>query len=517
MSKQIWDVGSSNFGYNTLGGFFDFQTNNVFYLMAPEYYQAFYSIYLNRCISVFDGWVQGFHKLNIGYVPQRLLQSISTGLTNMLFADGIDFSGDKNDYNFAVKWAKQSDLLNNIKKGYKHAVAGGTSILKINRKNKELYVTPHRIDNFFIDIDGSGEIVSGKIFFDAIHNTNPAGTDVHYGLCEERYFNEENIPCIKTSIYAISGNLQTEKSSRQFSSADIDKKSLRNVSWDSLPKEVKKYVKENYPDILIGLEQYLPFKNTLGLYKLMFTEDIPQLPMLPFGQPIGDILFTESFQYDQLKYFEKNEVDIARARVLIPEEMWNKDDPNYEEDAMSDRYFQKLPAMTSGGDSDKPIPQQFNYRSEDIAKGYESILKNASLKIQVSSSSVASFLSEGTSAKTATEIINERTKSDTWIKSTISLNINSLNKMMKTIMYFYNKGEVEIILKSEDQSPFLDRLEVNSMVFQSGNMSPTRFVKDTYRNLSQTEIDAEIKHLEETKMQKDAFMQTNVRNNEKNV
>ena len=28
-----------------------------------------------------------------------------------------------------------------------------------------------------------------------------------------------------------------------------------------------------------------------------------------------------------MKYFEKNEVDLARARALLPETMWNKDDP----------------------------------------------------------------------------------------------------------------------------------------------------------------------------------------------
>ena len=59
------------------------------------------------------------------------------------------------------------------------------------------------------------------------------------------------------------------------------------------------------------------------------------------GNPlIGDILFTENFQYDQMKYFEKNEVDLARARALVPEEMWNKDDPDYDS-ALSERFYQK--------------------------------------------------------------------------------------------------------------------------------------------------------------------------------
>jgi hypothetical protein len=78
--------------------------------------------------------------------------------------------------------------------------------------------------------------------------------------------------------------------------------------------------------MIIGKEEYLPFKDSLGLMKWCFTSDLPQVAGSPFGQPIGDILQTESLQYDQMKYFERNDVDIARARVLVPQDYINKDD-----------------------------------------------------------------------------------------------------------------------------------------------------------------------------------------------
>ena len=67
------------------------------------------------------------------------------------------------------------------------------------------------------------------------------------------------------------------------------------------------------------------------------------------------------------------------------------------------------------------------------------------------------------------------------------------------LCFFYNRNPIEIVFKAEDQSPFLDVLKTNSDVFGAGNMSAKRFVKDTYRHLSQEEQDEEIKTLEETK------------------
>lgn len=496
MSQQVFDIDTVGFEAETLGNYFDFYVNNTFYLLAPEYYYAFYSIYLNRCLSCFDGWVNGFHNKKSGLVPQRMLQSIATGLNNMMFAHGIDFSGGNAEYNFATQWAKKSKFYKALKKGHKFAIAGGTSLLKLNRENKDLYVTAHRIDTFFADIDATGKVVSVKVYFDAVHNTNPNNQGKeHYGICEERYFNEDGKPCVKASVYKSNGNLQT-------SVQDRPRYDVQHIEWKKLPLNVKNYIKEHYPSIMLDEEQYLPFPNSLGCYLMRFTDDIPQIPNTPFGQPIGDILFTENFQYDQMKYFEKNEVDLARARALVPEEFWNKDDPDYDSRALNERFYQKVSSVN--GDNDKITPIQFLLRGDDMRTQMENIYKDCAFKLNVSASSIASFLSEGAGAKTATEIISERTKSDTWIKGQINLNAPDINEMLREIMYYYNREPVEIVLKAEDQSPQIERLKTNSDVFGAGNMSPERFVKNTYGNtLSKEEQEKEIKYLEETKAQND--------------
>ena len=182
MSQQVFDI--DTVGYGQLGEFFDFYVNNTFYLLAPDYYYSFYAIYLNRCLACYDGWVNGWHNRQSGLVPQRMLQSIARGLNNMLFAHGIDMSGEASDYQFAVEWAKKSKLYRTLKKAHLFAIAGGTSLLKLNRTNRELYATAHRIDTFFADVDGSGKVVSVRTYFDAVHNTNPSGSKQHSGICE---------------------------------------------------------------------------------------------------------------------------------------------------------------------------------------------------------------------------------------------------------------------------------------------------------------------------------------------
>ena len=490
MSQQVFDIDTVGFNDGSLGGFFDFYVNNTFYLLAPDYYYSFYAIYLNRCLACYDGWVNGWHNKASGLVPQRMLQSVARGLNNMLFAHGIDFSGEKSDYEFATKWAKKSKLYRTLKKAHLFAIAGGTSLLKLNRTNHERYATAHRIDTFFADIDASGKIVSVRTYFDAVHNTNPSGNKQHYGICEERYFNAEGKPCVRAVVYCASGTLQTEVQTRP-------RNLVERVKWENLPKNVKNYIRDHYPSIILDKEQYLPFPHSLGCYLIKFTDDIPQIPNTPFGQPIGDILFTENFQYDQMKYFEKNEVDLARARALIPEEMWNKDDPAYGERALSERFYQRVASMN--GDNDKIEKIQFLLRGNDIRTQKENIYKDCAFKLNISASSVASFLSEGAGARTATEIVSERTKSDTWIDGQVNLNKPEIDDMLAEVMRFYNHEPVGIILKSENQSPFLETVKVLGDQLTVGNITPALYVRKVYKDLSLEQQNEEIRALEEQK------------------
>lgn len=473
-----------------LGNFYDFHINNTFYLLAPSYYNTFYTIYLRKCLQVFDGWDARWHDINSGLVPERLVQCIARGLNNMLFAHGIDFVASDSDYSFITNWAKKSNLYTTCKKGHLYSEAGGTSLLKLNRAVKDLYPTAHRIDTFYPEIASDGRLLSVKIYFDLVQNMNAGGLEPEqYGICEERYYNENGQACVKCSVYRVDGNLQNETLSRPRSVNE------KPVNWENLKSDIKRYITENYPSIVVGKEQLLPFGKSLGCYLVKFTETIPQIPNSLFGQPIGDILRTESYQFDQMKYFEKNEVDLARARALLPEEMWNKDDPDYGNRALSERFYQKVQSM--GSDTDKITPIQFSLRGNDIRTQKENIYRDCSAKLNVSASTIASFLSEGAGARTATEITNEKTKTDTWIGSQIRLISPPIEEMLNDVMNYYNHffSNVSIVFKSEDQVPLLERAKVYSDVFSAGNMSPELYVKTVHKHLTEQQQKKEIEFL----------------------
>ena len=508
MSQLFIDYDTIGANNSELNNLFDFRVSNTFYLLAPVYYFTFYASYVMPALNLYNGTIRGTYNQKVGFNPQRLLPSINRGLGNLLFANGVDFAGDNVDYNFAKSWAKKTKFLKKLKQCYEYVGAGGTALLKINRSNNELFLSAHRIDTFFVDVDADGTIVNVKVFYDAIHNTVKKDNleyDQHYGICETRYFNDEGIPCVKHEIYKSSQTLQTESMSRPNAGVIQSQK----VGWTELPKDIRKYIKDAHPSIIVDKEQYLPFKDYLGCMLWTFTNDIPQIPNSIFGEPLGAILQSESLEYDQIKYFGRNEVDLARARALVPETMWNNDDPNVSrEDSLSDRFYQKV--SSASGDDDKITPIQFNLRAEQIRTQKEGILKDCALKLGLSASTIASFLNEGAGARTATEIISERTKTDTWVKSQISACSDDINQLLSYIMRYYGKNPVEIVFKCEDQAPKLDKLKANSDVFSAGNMSPRRYVKETYSNLSQVEQEQEIAFLEEQLSLKNQLRQADI-------
>ena len=143
-------------------------------------------------------------------------------------------------------------------------------------------------------------------------------------------------------------------------------------------------------------------------------------------------------------------------------------------------------------------------RGNDIKTQKENIYKDMAFKLNISASSVASFLSEGAGARTATEIVSERTKSDTWIDGQINLNKPEIDEMLKVVMDYYNQDTVEIIFKTENQAPELEALKTYGDQLTVGNISPELFVKKVHKNLSIAEQNKEIELLRQQKQLRDS-------------
>lgn len=489
----IIEVGQSGQS-NQLGAFYGFLKNNPFYLLAPPYYMPFYSQYLRFMLRIYDGYDPTYHNFGKGLVPEKLAQSVAKGLCNVLFAHGIDFVGKEYDTKFARDWAEKTNLLSVLRKAFLYSAAGGTSLLAATRNGNNIGAAAYRIDTFFADFNAMGKVEGARVYFDLFHDTEN-DKDNHYGICEERYFNERGIPCVKRAIYCVNGNIQSDVSSRPKSAEE-------SIPWEQLPRAVKRHIKENYPDILIGKEQYLPFADSVGLFPVKFTDGIPKLPNTPFGQPIGDIISSECQQFDQLKCFEKNEVYVAKGRILMPEQMMNKDDPAQTMGDFDETLFQKV--GSNGTDTDKPTDIQFKLRASDIRVQKENIYRDVAAKLNVSASTIASFLTDGSTETVAAAILNEKNKTSAWIPTQIALIAPAINALLAKVMRYYDHEPVKIIFKSQAQAPTLENAKIYMDMYSAGGISAKLFVDLVFPELSEEEKAYEIKRLEENEKIKKA-------------
>ncbi len=490
------------------GTYINYSISNPFYMYCQEYYRDYYSNYLAPCLQLADGTTT--FRINDRVISnQMFISTIGNGLVKKLFANGIDFTGDAKTKNTMVNWSNETHLLKELEKGWKYAFVGGTSLIKINRSsNLKLYITTHRIDTFYADTLPNGEIMRVRVYEDLICNTSKSSENgevrnQHYMLLEERKYNSEGKPVSRHIIYRGTGSLNTNAMNKPQDLSSCE------VGWTELPSDVRKIVKDRYPDIIIGKETYLPFVNDLGVRLWSWTTDNPRVPDLPFGQPAGDILQSESRQYDHLKAFEEWEVKMAKAKATLPSEYINQDDPLYQENGMDDNFFTKV---DMGGDNNTIEKIQFSLRSGDIRVQKENIIRDTAFKLNVSCSTIASFLSEGSSSKTATEIVSEKTHTDTFIKDQINLIKNDLNQLIGIVARYLNCiGECNLVFRYENQNSHIDTMKIYSDAFNTGICSPERYVNDVYGYLSENEKRREIdfisKELERRNSLKDSELQ----------
>lgn len=485
-NQQAYFFEQSNSKENNI---ISFSVNNPFYLYAPSYYKTYYSTYLNTCLKYYDGNYNVKFGENAVFTNNLALQSIVRGLKNKLFANGIDFTGENKPRNRMVAWAKESKLLKTLKKFFEYSLAGGTALLTINRDKKhELYLSAHRIDNYFVDVTPSGEIERVQIFQDIIHDTTQEeSVRDHYMIMMERYFDNEQ-PIEVLNVYRGTGNIQTEGQSKP--NLAITRTAL---DWNSIPKRIRQIIRKEYPYAIIGEKNYLPFKDDLGCAIYSWTDGNPRIPNSVLGQPIADTLQNECIQYDQLKYFEKVEVKLARARANVSSEYVNPDDPEQQSTLDPEFYVTVENGMENGGIT----PIQFNLRADQIRVQKENILRDIAFKLNVSASTIATFLNEGSGSKTATEVINERTTTDSFFKDQKRALEEALdNILMKVRLYLgVGVGECNLDIKCENQEPFLDKLKVEGQGVVMGIVSPKRYIKDVMTHLSQTEQEEEIEYI----------------------
>lgn len=462
------------------------QYDNTYRLASSRYYQ-FYASFIRPRILMYNGWMQGFHNTEYGVLPSLFLQRIGNGIINTLFAKPIVLNTQDSETAaiIASKQFKMARLSQNIKEVYSFALAGGTGLIKLNKDgNNALRFETVPMDRFFIETDAYGDIEQVKSFVATYHDTIAASQE--YYLCEERFFRYaagKRYPMVHYTFYKTSSNISHEHTP---SPTDA-------IVWKDIPYDVRKMIERDYGDIQIDIggadvlaQRYngaradserstvyarcklLPFDDDLGCRLIKFTNSIPAFPKLPFGQPIADLLMNESYAYDQLKFFERVEVYTARSRVMVDEGQTNPNDPDSRKKALDPMVFTYYDNTLGDTKDGKPLAIQPALRAEEIKTQKQNILNDTAFALNLSSSTIAAWLSDGTTQKTATEIEYERTKTDSFINDKIEIIREPLQELIDLYFHFYGVTAPDLNIMPESQASRSDNIRLYSELYDKG-------------------------------------------------
>lgn len=465
-------------------------------LAAPRY-QSFYSSFVRPRIAMYRGWIENYHNIERSFMPTLFLQKIGNGIVSTLFNKPFVLNSNNDETNAITKTKyNKVKFFENTKKAYSFGLEGGAGLIKWNRDyENNLRIEAIPMDSFFIETDAYGDIERVKSFIAVYHDT--ISSTYEYGLCEERFFkyvtkNGETIryPMVHYIIYRTSSNI----------TSDTKPDSNNIVAWGDLPYDVRQLIKKDYGEIFIDgyegkdLQNYekcklLPFDDDLGCRMLKFTEYIPEFPTLPFGQPLADLLMNENYAYDQLKYFERLEVYISRARIMLDKRYENPNDPDGAKNALDPLVFTYYDSMIGESDDKKPQALQPELRSDAINRQKQNILNDVAFSLNLSSTTIASWLSDGQTQKTATEIEYERTKTSAFIEDKLGIITRPLQDMIDIYYHYYGVEAPELNIIPEVQTVRSENIRLFSELFDKGQVDSKMLAKEILGACSAKELD----------------------------
>lgn len=431
--------------------------NALFYPLVPTYYYDYYNRFVRQYFYWYDGFNPDFHNENSGIFSSRIAYTICNklaGLINggtLMFDSPTKLSNKKvaykdgkqvNALEFIEDWSYDVNLTNKMNTAIEYSLAGGDSVIKLNSDGTDVYPTVLRKDNYVVDLNFKGEVTgfSGVVYTYTKMTKLTKGEESQkqdfYYLLEERQFDDEGNPQYRIYVKVGYGTLTTNK--------DINFDSIQEVKWESLSKDVRKAIKDNYPNVKLGEWYDLPLKS-LGIYLMKASDSISFLPQLPFGESILSNQIANIQTYDYLKSFVATELYLGRGRVLVPDPMQN---PN--KVANSSNHYEGLDSGIYNlikylkAEEQKPLAIQFEIRAEDITKIERLILRDMAMGLSISERTLANFLTDGSERATAREIsVDDSTA--TFVENKRTLYRKPLNCMINDVNDFYNFDDKLVI------------------------------------------------------------------------
>lgn len=521
-------VDKINFPVNT-----ELTSHSNFYATYPTYLQPFAKQWLKKWLSWFDGLVEGVHDNTGSLISTRIGASLCKKIAHMIFGAGLLFSkkgqpglNDQEDEALKFISGQYNDdigLDDAILQAFTYAAAGGTSFIVENADAKlNLWLSVYRMDEGYFNIDFKGDVIGAKIinskYVKAIPG-NPNGAR-HFILVEERYkgtdkrkreYNKKFGDLIKTAkmkpydtnAYYVEYNIYETTAMVNLQDVPLG----RPLGWSEIPEDTRRDIKENYAGIEIGKPIKLPFRG-IGIKAFKFTNGVDNLPNLPYGQSALQDIQADLYSYDYTFSAFNTDIYLGRGRVIAPKPIQNpgnKDRGNVQNSGMDSFLFTMYEGKT--GDEQKPIPLQFDLRSQEWENLKNNILETMAMKLELSPNSLAGWLNDG-SNRTAREISSEESQTALFVDNKRKLFTRPLNALISDILVFNGKIDgVEVKFSKSGETNVSLLLENTTSAYNAGLKSLYASVKAINPDMSEDELQEEIARIKADTKEKQQAMQ----------
>jgi hypothetical protein len=428
------------------------QTQNAnFYAMLPSSYHSFYTNWVKQWLAWYDGYVPYIHGGQCGLLSTGIGTTLVNRCADQVFGGNIMFANSRKPKLVEMtddgkKVGKALDFISNdwikrvngktiLKRCGKDALGGGFALLKLNKRNNELWLDELRADRFYIDKTAT-EIRKCTCVLSFYDNTTDSSQE-RYALIEERRYEEigilgEEIPVVEYKMYKTSVPVQ------YFTGVQDN-----CIKWDNLPKSIKKAFKNEYGAIKLNEPRAMNGFKNLGVYLMMASDGVSSVPQVNLGESILANITTYLYEYDFYNTCFNTDMYLARGRVMVPKPMQGPRAMTGSQPSGLDTFLlTHYEALNN--ENNKPEAIQFALRAAEWKEARNILMESIATGIGISVSTLASYISDA-SNRTAREVSAEESATTLFVENMRRRLEVPINDMLRDVLRFYGYvDDVEI-------------------------------------------------------------------------
>lgn len=502
---------------------YNYANSSLFLGVMPAYYRDYAWRYLRPAIQWLDGYVPALHQGGFsGIMSTRIATKLITGLTKQVVGEKLllkpnDKKFDeeaRNALRFASKWYEENNIIKAVYAGIGFSLGLGTSLLKMNKTiDNKIWWEASRFDQCFYLADFRNEIKEATFLIRGYTDTRKEHSNCQFYLVEKRYWKVYTVkdklmekapdgsvkvlhkigdrePTVVYQVYRVNGTTMNNTMPAIAEGGSLN--------WDNIPADIRKMIKENYSAIRINEPQPLGFIN-LGVAALLNGNIDLSVPTgTNFGESMLVGIQDDLITYEVARAYLLRDMYLGKGTVYVPKSLNISDvdgmnglNPDSVLTGIGEGKVETIKGLSP--EEQKIVVQQFDTRVAEWQTAMENALKMIAVKWSMSPKILASFLANGQTQMTATQVDSEDDLSIAFVNHTRAYFKNAINKLLETTMNFYG---IASNITFEFASPSLvnkDRL-INRVTneLQAGLIDIEDAIRTVYPDLDEEALQSKI-------------------------